>query len=151
MNYLNKDITTVEAPALILHGVNCQRAMGSGVAKALYSKWPQVKEGYMKFSKEEMRLGKTASVNVGENLFVINCWTQEKYGYDNTVYASAEAIKGCLQQVMVLCKETQIAKVFAPRIGCGLGGLNWDRDVLPIFENAEQKNPEIEITICDFN
>ncbi len=78
MNYLNKDITTVEAPALILHGVNCQRAMGSGVAKALYSKWPQVKEEYMKFSKEEMCLGKTASVKVDDNLFVINCWTQDK-------------------------------------------------------------------------
>lgn len=151
MNYLNKDIGTVEAPALILHGVNCQRAMGSGVAKALYSKWPQVREEYMRFSKEEMHLGKIASVKVDDNLFVVNCWTQEKYGYDNSVYANAEAIEGCLQQEVSLCKETQIAKIFAPRIGCGLGGLNWDRDVLPIFEHAEQKNPEIEITICDFN
>lgn len=64
MNYLNKDITTVEAPALILHGVNCQRAMRSGVAKALYSKWPQVREEYMKFSKEEMYFGKIAPVKV---------------------------------------------------------------------------------------
>jgi len=113
MNYLNKDITTVEAPALILHGVNCQRAMGSGVAKALYSKWPQVREEYMKFSKEEMYLGKIAPVKVDNNLFIINCWTQEKYGYDNSVYASAEGIKICLQHVAALCADTNIQDVFA--------------------------------------
>jgi O-acetyl-ADP-ribose deacetylase (regulator of RNase III) len=50
MRYVLQDITTVTAPAIIMHGVNCQRTMQSGIAKALYTKWPEVKEEYMRFA-----------------------------------------------------------------------------------------------------
>jgi|GEM_PF-695820 len=151
MDYIYKDITTVEAPAIILHGVNCQREMGSGVAQALYSKWPLVKEEYMKFSKEEMQLGKIASFKVDNNLYAINCWTQEQYGYDNTIYASVEAIKTCLEHAVQICTNLGIYNIFSPRIGCGLGGLSWENDVQPIFAEIEQKYPSLNITICDWD
>ena len=43
MKYIVQDITTVEPPGIIAHGVNCQNIMGSGVAKALFQKWPLVR------------------------------------------------------------------------------------------------------------
>jgi hypothetical protein len=65
--------------------------------------------------------------------------------------ASTEAIKIVLHRVMHLCAEFRITEVFTPRIGCGLGGLNWESDVCPLFQETVQKHPEIHITICDFN
>ena len=39
------DITTI-TKGVIMHQVNCQNVMGAGVAKALYTKYPQVKEQF---------------------------------------------------------------------------------------------------------
>lgn len=50
MNIIKKDITTIDE-GVILHQVNCQNAMGSGVAKALFSKWPQIKQNTIKLLK----------------------------------------------------------------------------------------------------
>ena len=37
------DVTKISR-GVIMHQVNCQNLMGAGVAKALYTKYPQVKE-----------------------------------------------------------------------------------------------------------
>ena len=40
----------LEADAdIICHQVNCQGAMGAGVAKQIADKWPNVKKEYVKF------------------------------------------------------------------------------------------------------
>src|SRR5271167_114181 len=41
IKYLNKDITTVDE-GIIAHGCNCQGVMGSGVARFLRDKYPQI-------------------------------------------------------------------------------------------------------------
>ena len=150
MNYIKKDITTIVGPAVILHGVNCKRTMRSGVAKALFTRWPNVREEYMNFAEEEMTFGKVAPVKVGDSLYVINCWTQEDYGYDNKSYANPAAIKDCLAASAKFCNQIQIKNIYMPRIGCGLGGLNWERDVQPLIAEIEPKNPDLSFTICDF-
>jgi O-acetyl-ADP-ribose deacetylase (regulator of RNase III) len=151
MDFLKKDITTVEAPAVIIHGVNCQRAMGSGIAKVLFTKWPEIRESYMTFSKEEMILGKIDPVPVDENLYVINCWTQKYYGYDKRVYADTQAVKVCLQEVAQFCTEVNIFELYSPKIGCGLGGLDWEKEVQPIFQEIEESYPSLNITICSLD
>lgn len=150
MNYIKKDITTVIGPAVILHGVNCKRTMRSGVAKALFDRWPNVREEYLKFSEEEMALGKIAPVKIENSLYVINCWTQEDYGYDAKSYANPLAIKDCLAALAKFCKQMQIKNIYMPRVGCGLGGLNWENDVQPLVAEVERRNPDLSFTICDF-
>ena len=62
--YIIGDITETELK-YIAHGVNCQNVMGSGVAKALYTKFPEVKERYHEFCnhvREQTRLGLIAGV-----------------------------------------------------------------------------------------
>ncbi|MCX7124498.1 MAG: macro domain-containing protein, partial [Gammaproteobacteria bacterium] len=86
-----------------------------------------------------------------EQLFVLNCWTQDNYGYDNEIYASALAIEMCLESVMIFAVEKGIKKIYSPKIGCGLGGLNWEDDVKPIFNKIEQKYKNSQITICNLN
>lgn len=151
MNYLNIDITTVSSPAVIMHGVNAQRTMRSGVAKALFTRWPHVRDAYMAVELSDMRLGNIAAVSVEDRVYVINCWTQETFGYDGRIYASAEAIGSCLEQVAAFCTKVGIDNLYAPRIGCGLGGLKWDDDVQPLFLDIEKTYPNLIITICDYN
>lgn len=142
------DIASVDAPAVIIHGVNCQRTMKSGVAKALFTKWPQVKEAYMEVPKEDHILGRVGSIKIKENLFIINCWTQREYGYDGKGYASVKAIDACLWYASNFAIRSNIKNIYSPRIGCGLGGLDWETDVKPVFELVEHSS-SIDITICD--
>ena len=48
IEYIKGDIRDTDCK-VIAHGVNCQGVMGSGVAKALYEKWPEVKKSYLKY------------------------------------------------------------------------------------------------------
>src|SRR3990167_8734705 len=134
-----------------MHGVNCQRVMKSGVARAIYLKWPKVISGYMYFSREEMFLGKIDPVEIDRKLFVLNCWTQESCGYDDGIYASASAIELCLEFAINFAIKKNIKNIYSPKIGCGLGGLNWEKEVKPIFNKIEKKYKNIQITICDLN
>jgi O-acetyl-ADP-ribose deacetylase (regulator of RNase III) len=146
MLYLDKDITTVQAPALIAHGVNCSDAMGSGVARAIYMKWPTVKAMY--HSEGSMRLGDAQIVEVEDNLVVANCFTQSGYGREGLRYACTSAIKMALSTAACVAMDRGLDKVYIPRIGCGLGGLDWEEDVVPALLEIEKHAP-INFVICD--
>lgn len=139
---IQKDITTVEEPFIIMHGVNCQDKMGSGVAKALYTKWPLVKEAYHLVKNKE--LGWIDIVRVADKGYVVNCFTQEFYGYDGKRYADLKAIETCIRKVLINAEGYDISNIYSPKIGCGLGGLDWETEVKPLFENTN-------ITICELN
>lgn len=108
---------------VIAHGVNCQNAMGSGVAKLLFTKWPKVKEKYHQAYKGlgMLWLGDIHYVEVEPGKHVINCYTQEHYGYDGKKYVSYDAIYDCFYTIARTENEIAI-----PRIGCGLAGGNWE-------------------------
>lgn len=144
MNYITKDITTVKSPAVIMHGVNCQMRMGSGVAKALYEKWPSVRDEYLTLQPSEVSLGMVQPVKIDKFLWVLNCFTQEHYGYDGRVYASKHAIITCLDKAVSFCEAVGIKNLYSPKIGCGLGGLKWE-DLQNWFDGYTETN----ITICE--
>lgn len=146
MLYLEKDITTVQAPALIAHGVNCADAMGSGVARSIYMKWPTVKAMY--HSEGSMRLGDAQFVEVEDNLIVANCFTQADYGRDGQRYAAPGAIKMALAAAAYEALDRGLKEVYIPRIGCGLGGLDWDEDVVPCLMEIEKHAP-MNFVVCD--
>lgn len=146
MIYTKKDITTVQAPALIAHGVNCADAMGSGVARAIYMKWPTVKAMYHKHGS--MRLGDAQFVEVEDNLVVANCFTQADYGREGLRYACPDAIKMALAAAIYEAENRGLTTVWIPRIGCGLGGLDWDEDVVPTLKEIE-KHSRAGFIVCD--
>ena len=141
MKYVQKDITTVTAPGLIAHGVNCQNAMGSGVARALYTKWPEVKSEYHRCGS--MILGDAQFVDVEIGLVVANCFTQEYYGRDGRQYASLSAIRDSLTDTVLHAQVMRLPEVHLPKIGCGLGGLDWKKDLEPLLKELEA---ELDIT-----
>jgi O-acetyl-ADP-ribose deacetylase (regulator of RNase III) len=131
MKIVNKDITTADEP-IIIHQVNCQNAMGSGVAKALFTKWYKVKSEYYAYNEMMFKLGYTNEnllghilpIEVEENKIVINCYSQLNYGNDGTRHTSYDAIKECFNKINKNFPDGNIAIPYM--YGCGLGGGTWD-------------------------
>lgn len=142
---VNGDITNSNA-TLILHQVNCQHTMGSGVAKAIKTKWPKVYHDYM--SLDEQKLGTIQVVKVETNKYVVNMFAQDKYGYDGQRYTSYDALDNCLRQVAEFCHNEMIDYIAIPyNMSCDRGGASWNV-VLSLIENAFKDN-FINIEICE--
>lgn len=121
------DITSIKK-GIIVHQVNCQNAMGSGVAKALYTKYPQVKNEFHKLATKQGllyptdRLGVLQEVKVNDDLSIYNSFSQLNYGTIG---------KHTNEPLLVnnICKVAETNKdkeVYIPYlIGCGLGGGDW--------------------------
>jgi len=148
IEYIKKDVTTV-GMGIVAHGVNCQGKMASGVAKVIRKKWPQAYFEYVSSPVGKAMLGACRLVQVedDESLWVANLYTQVFYGYGGGKYASADAIESALDHCG-LCAEVYDLPIFMPRIGCGLGGLDWEKDVAPVVEAASEKH-RVDIFVCD--
>ena len=148
VRYIEKDITTVDV-GVVAHGVNCSGAMNSGVAKAIRNRWPLVYEKFKIHPKGRGVLGEADFVYIPEEEVVVaNCYTQVFYGYGGGKYADPEAIKCAMARVMHIA-DLQCLHVYIPKIGCGLGGLNWKKDVEPIIEELADIHERINIYVCD--
>lgn len=91
MKIIQSDITKIET-GVIIQQVNCQNAMGAGVARAICEKWPVVKENYHKFCDLGSRmspnfrdlglLGEIQEITVQKDpeIIVINVFGQLSYG-----------------------------------------------------------------------
>lgn len=148
------DITTVSGKSVIIHGVNCQNVMGSGVAKDIYTKWPEVKAQYHEYCVEEeykkcSMLGKIQLIRSYPPLLICNLFSQKEYGYDNDTYADPTAIFDGLDTLFKWLNEDHPSykDIYMPRIGCGLGGLNFAKDVLPMLMALDDKY-DFNIYIC---
>lgn len=145
LNIQKKDITSVE-DGYIFHQVNCQNSMGSGVAKALYEKWPSVKLEYHKFfnggKTPDDVFGKVQVVKISPSLTVFNSFSQLNYGNsyrDGNVYTNMEILKRNLS----LSAEKALRgnkKIYIPEfLGCGLAGGNWS-DLVHFLQEKNFKN-----------
>lgn len=142
MRFIKGDITEI-CRGVLINGVNCQNTMGSGVAKAYYTKWPIVKQRYHEC---KMFLGQCVPVAVAEDLIVANCWTQEYYGYDGKQYASVIAIYSSVSKAARLAKQFRLP-LYTPLVGGGLGGLN-RKTVLRALIDVEDET-RVEITLVE--
>jgi O-acetyl-ADP-ribose deacetylase (regulator of RNase III) len=114
----------LDAPVdYICHQVNCQGRMGSGIAKQIRERWPVVYDSYIQVA-HPVWLGCTQKVVINDKQTVINMFAQEHYGYDGKRYTSYDAFWSCLGEIKEqVPKGSKIG--FPYKIGCGLGGANW--------------------------
>ncbi len=157
----------LEAPVdYICHQVNCQGRMGSGIAKQIREKWPVVYEEYhAKFQEmeneiiemcgsweiqmdvSEVLLGHTQIVPINDKQSVVNMFAQQYYGYDGLRYTSYDAFWACLGKILdEVPKGSTIG--FPWRIGCGLGGANWEV-ITTMIEEVLAKDYEVYIYILE--
>src|ERR1700685_453498 len=131
---VQRDLLTVER-GIIVHQVNCQGVMGAGLAKKIRDKWPIVFTQYRQAYKEHFwELGEIQLVKVAPELYVCNLAGQFSYGRSGqfTNYRAIEKALANLKDVRSLDFLTTVElsdlPVFFPyKMGCALGGGNWDR------------------------
>lgn len=121
MVIINKDITTVTNGAII-HQVNCQYKMGSGVALEIRNKYPQHYNDYL---ASELYIGKLVITNCG-SVAIIGMCSQDRYG-NNGVYTDSTGFENCLNQIASLKVQYPDLDFYMPyKIGCCRGGGNWE-------------------------
>lgn len=125
-----KDITSI-TKGVIMHQVNCQNVMGSGVAKALYTKYPQVKFEFHKLAQihdtPQKRYGGFQPVTITDELIICNSYSQMNYGFDKNVrYTNETLLINNLRRLDEYAKVHQLPAYVPECIGCGLGNGDWD-------------------------
>lgn len=139
MMTIHGDITTL-GRGLILHQVNCQGAMNSGVAKAIRQKWPFVFNEYTRICNKivnsrlidgpKHHLGKVQLVQPEEDveLYVGNLFGQETYyqpgDQKGLRYTSYDALDEAFTLVAEWNRRHRLPVHF-PLIGSDRGGAHW--------------------------
>lgn len=121
----------LDAKGIILHQVNCQGVMGSGVAKAIKDKWPSAFAGYRDWWSScggprhaDEFLGDVYFSEHGD-VWVGHCFAQDRYGNDGFRYTSYDALDLCMKEVARVAPQFPGADINFPLIGCGTGGGHW--------------------------
>lgn len=107
---------------IVAHGVNCQGSFGSGVAGAIKRRHPKVAQAYL--DAKEHQPGSLICVPYKDQIWV-HAHTQEQFGYDGQKYASYQLVQQCMRELLKLSVLFGVAPIAMPKIGCGLGGLEW--------------------------
>ena len=134
-----------DAPELCLgHGVNTKSAMFSGIAKVFAEKFPQMEKEYNNLCTESWW---DCSIPVlmewfyqtgedDEDHFVLNMFTQIDPGPNARLGMILDSGLAALK----FAGMNVLGDVAIPRIGSGVGGLQWE-DVRSTLELAEKLNP----------
>lgn len=129
---------------VIIQGCNTKNVMGSGIARQIKEKYPEVYKADCEANKNGKNyLGNISHARItrddGTLFLIINAYTQEDFGPPPHRYASYDAISDCFKLInKTFIKEK--TRFGYPMIGCGLGGANWNIVSKIIDEELEGRN-----------
>lgn len=120
---------------VIVHGCNCFKTMGSGIAKQIREKYPSAYEADLSYSirGDYNKLG-NYSIMRGKKFDIINAYTQYDFGRGSDVF-EYEAFALILKKLAHVYSKCNFG---FPLIGCGLAGGNKDI-ILSILDNFASK------------
>jgi O-acetyl-ADP-ribose deacetylase (regulator of RNase III) len=130
------DILLSKAQAIV-HGVGVNDPMDKGLALELRNKYPSLQKDLNRWCHQHDTKPGEAWMWVGQdNARIINLITHENiesndHHYDKATLGNIRHALSALVKIVAFEKLTSIA---LPRIGTGLGDLDWD-DVWPLIEN----------------
>lgn len=131
--------------SLLLHGCNIEGVMGAGIAYQVQRRYPdafQVYEDHLNSGlKKEDYLGSFCIADISDDLSIVNGFTQrllrDKSG--KPCGARVEYIEEILNSIDELSAFDKYDNFFTVQVGCGLGGLNWNKDVKKLFEKTKRE------------
>lgn len=117
------DLFNTDGIRAYAHGCNCVGAMNAGVAVAFKKRWPLMFEEYAaRCADRRFHLGDVFMWSDGD-VVVYNLATQEHWKKKAKLPALARA----LRKMVELATNAGVERIGLPRIGAGLGGLDWNR------------------------
>ena len=128
MIFVHGDLLEADVDA-ICQQVNCRNAMGSGLAKEIYTRFPVVKDLYHRVcaSVDDPKdlLGTVHVIRKHGDLpfDVVNVFGQLNYGREKRCYTSYEALRTAFLEINDLYRGKRLG--FPYKFACGLAGGNW--------------------------
>lgn len=114
---------------VIGHGCNTKGAYGAGIAGQIAKRFPVARSAYMQ-NLPDFHLGSVQAVGCIDSRLgydnakvVFNMATQRRPGPDATL----QAVTLAFWNLGEACYDMDFSRVGIPRIGCGIGGLTWDK------------------------
>ena len=138
---------------VILHQVNCQGVMGSGVARQVKDKYPHVFRYYkMVCNSAETKkrlLGTALMVEIEDgNHYIGNLFAQENFGYDGKCYTDYEALKESLRRSISTVDLNHKPIIAIPYLmGCHRGGGDWNI----VYKMIEEIFQDYDVLICEYD
>jgi O-acetyl-ADP-ribose deacetylase (regulator of RNase III) len=129
VEYRKGNLFSVEEGVSLAHGCNTRGVMGAGIAKQFRDRYPEMFTHY-KFRCDQKLLwpgrsfvwkGKNKTGTV-ENRWIINLATQDNLG----ACARYEWIEASIEDALNTLGES-VEAIAMPQIGCGIGGLEWEK------------------------
>lgn len=126
------------------HGCNCAGAMGKGIAVQFKEKFPKMYIEYKRLCKEGLfSLGDVFTYKY-DNGTVFNLGTQATW----KTKAEINAVENAFIKMLVYASQHNVAKIALPKIGAGLGGLNWN-DVKAVIDRVAKDYPKVDLFVVE--
>ena len=142
----------------ICHQVNCQGVMGSGIAKQIKDRYPEVYKAYKKTCNSEdpkNLLGRVEMLLTSEypdSFGVINIYGQLNYGYDGKCYTDYNALQKAFSEINKYAAAIPRSKeektfAFPYKFGCARGGGDWNT----VYNMIKETFTDCTIYICEYD
>ena len=127
--YVQQDI--FKSPAqVIVNTVNTVGVMGKGIAKRYKEVYPDMYKQYQKFCEQHLLdIGKLW-IYKSDTKWILNFPTKKHWRQPSKI----EYVEQGLKKFVETYEEKGITSVSFPQLGCGNGGLNWEKEVRPLME-----------------
>jgi len=135
MKIIEQDMLALEE-GILFHQVNCRGIMGGGIARSFALKWPELEIKYREYcqiydTSQEQLIGRVWMFNASPTIRIANVFgqgdvsrTKRMTSYDATVTAFERIVNSRRRNPESKYWNGQF--YFPYKMGCGLGGGNWD-------------------------
>ncbi len=133
---------------IICHQVNCKGVMGTGLAKQIKSKYPNVYKEYKQLCTEQVDdlLSSVQLISTNDRKTIANLFAQTGYGRKR-MQTDYDALRSCLQSLKDTVTHSNQTSIAIPYgIGCGLAGGDWTI----VEEMIEDVLGDCEVTVYQF-
>ena len=132
----------------LVNTVNCVGFMGKGIALQFKKAYPENFEAYQKACRaHEVQPGRMfifARESMLDVKFIINFPTKRHWKGKSRYEDIEDGLKALVADVRRLGTRS----IAIPPLGCGLGGLDWDR-VRPMIQAAFAELPDVEVILFE--
>lgn len=142
IHYVNTDIFDSNAQTLV-NPVNTVGVMGGGLALKFKELYPEMYHKYrIACRNSNFTVGHIFSYKVSSEKLVVCLPTKKHWRHPSQIKYVKDGLNAFVQNY----KSLEITSVSFPKLGCGLGGLNWEGEVKPVMEK-HLSNLDIDVFI----